>query len=386
MRVIPVLIGLLIVGTAEAKPNAPKKDAAKGPGPKMAAGMVVEGEKLTVRQIPDPSMGGMSVGAFLVPEKWRDQSKVVWNYGNDTPVQAWGSFENPANAETYFYFPMQEFYTLRPVLPGYRRQGEIVRGSTFLEPMKPANTAAMLVQKLRGRMPKFQMIGSKDLPELAAALALGPAAKGTKGVGVKVTYELDGKPVEEELYALYYLNNIPYDGPQGRTWQVNWGLLFPHSFRAPLGTLDKRRPVFAAISKSYKINPAWEARYKAISAYLVEQFNQQLKAGYDQIAAAGRLSQQISANNDRMLSAIDSRLKASQATSSPQARSANDKFSDYIRGVDTVDDPKYGTSQHSSTEQYHWTDGYGSYRHSNDGSYDPNRSENGGWTLMQPSR
>jgi curved DNA-binding protein CbpA len=180
---------------------------------------------------------------------------------------------------------------------------------------------------------------------------------------------------------------IPYDGPQGRTWQINWGLNSVHSFRAPTGTLDRRRPVFAAIARSFRPNPAWQQRLAAVNAFFQEQFNQQLQAGYDQIAAAGQLSRQISANNDAMLAAIDSRLRASRAASnSSSGRSANDKFSDYIRGVETVDDPYYGTSQHSNTETYHWTDGYGTYRHSNDPSYNPNASESSGWQLMTPTR
>jgi hypothetical protein len=146
--------------------------------------------------------------------------------------------------------------------------------------------------------------------------------------------------------------------------------------------------VFAAIAKSIRPNPAWTQRQAAINAYLTEQFNRQLQAGYDQIAAAGRLSRQISANNDAMLASIDARLQAARSSSGggAGARSANDKFDDYIRGVTTTDDPYYGTSQHSSNENYHWTDGYGSYRSSNDASYNPGQSESGNWTLMPQSR
>ena len=54
--------------------------------------------------------------------------------------------------------------------------------------------------------------------------------------------------------------------------------------------------------------------------------------------------------------------------------------------METVNDPMYGTSQHWSAEQYHWTDGYGSYRHANDATYNPNRHETGDWQLMEPVR
>jgi hypothetical protein len=253
----------------------------------------------------------------------------------------------------------------------------------------PAGRALlMFVQQTRGRMPNFKVIGGKELPELAKALNV-PKPEGRTGVAVKVTYDLNGKPVEEEFYSVPYSVDIPYDGPQGRSWQNNWGLDYLHSFRAPAGTLDKRRAVFAAITKSFRLNPAWQARAEAINNYLAQQFNAQLKAGYDQIAAAGRLSKQISANNDAMIASIDQQLQASRTSSGGGgggSRSSNDNFDDYIRGVETVNDPYYGTSQHSINEQYHWTDGYGNYRHSNDGTYNPNQHENGDWQLMTPAR
>jgi hypothetical protein len=101
------------------------------------------------------------------------------------------------------------------------------------------------------------------------------------------------------------------------------------------------------------------------------------------------LRQQTSANNDAMIASIDRQLQASRTSSSSSGsgtRSAADKFSDYIRGVDTVDDPYYGTSQHAYTEKYHWTDGYGRYRNSNDATYNPNQTEKGDWQIMQPVR
>ena len=63
-----------------------------------------------------------------------------------------------------------------------------------------------------------------------------------------------------------------------------------------------------------------------------------------------------------------------------------EKFDDYIRGVETVDDPYYGTSQQSADYQYHWTDGYGGYRNTNDPSYRPGQTEGGDWTLMPATR
>jgi hypothetical protein len=352
-----------------------------------AAGPVIGGEHFTIRTIIDRQQGGLAVGAFMAPAGWPDQSQVVWDYAHTSnPVTAAVKVENPADLEAFYLFPSLDLFWLQPDT-GHFSNGQNVGGLLHLRPMQPAATLTAFIQQVRQSFQNLRLIGSKDLPDLPAVLHL-PASPNQRGIGVKVTYDFNGRPAEEEFYAVYYSVDIPYDGPQGRTWQRDWGLRFLHSFRAPRGDLEKRRLVFAAIAKSFRPNPAWTQRQAAINAYLTEQFNRQLQAGYDQIAAAGRLSRQISANNDAMLASIDARLQASRTSSSgdgARGRSASDKFDDYVRGVDTTDDPYYGTSQHSSDESYHWTDGYGSYRNSNDASYNPGHSENGGWTLMPQS-
>ena len=349
-------------------------------------GLYLDGEHFTVRTIIDRQQGGMPVAVFVAPEHWVSHSQVIWNYADTSaPVHASAGAENPADAQAFYLFPSLDLFWLLPT--GYYRQGQNYLGQIYAQPMRPEALLAKFAEQMRGRQPGFRVIGSKSLPGLAAALNL-PASNAQQGVGLKVSYELDGKPIEEEFYGVYYHADIPYDGPQGRTWQTNWGLIAPHSFRAPAGVLDRRREVFTAISRSIRRNPAWQARLAAVNQYLAEQFNLQLQAGYDQIAAAGRLSQQISANNDAMLASIDSRLKTSPNGSSVTVggRGSADKFDDYVRGVETTDDPYYGTSQHANTESYHWTDGYGSYRNTNDGSANPNQTETGNWTLMQTTR
>jgi hypothetical protein len=328
------------------------------------------------------------LGVVAVPEKWQYNADVVWNYANvSNPVTLSSRAENPANVEAVFGYPNASFFYLRPAT-SYYAPGRNYSGIIFAGPQPPLPVLVSLIREARAGAPKLQFVGSKDLPGLPAALQM-PRSPNQRGLGVKVTYEVNGKPVEEEFYGVFDSIEIPYDGPQGRTYQINWGFTGLHSFRAPLGTLDQRRPVFAAIAKSFRPNPAWQQRQAAINKFLSDQFNRQLQAGYDAIAAAGRLSQQISANNDAMISSIDRQLQASRSAGSSgsggssEAREPAEKFDDYIRGVDTVDDPYYGTSQHSFNEEYHWTDGYGGYRNTNDPSYDPNQKENGSWTLMK---
>jgi hypothetical protein len=66
------------------------------------------------------------------------------------------------------------------------------------------------------------------------------------------------------------------------------------------------------------------------------------------------------------------------------ARSAADHWDDMIRGVDTVNDPSNGgTMQLSNLGQYHFTDGFGNYRTTDNPNYTPEKAgEVGTWTQM----
>jgi hypothetical protein len=344
----------------------------------------IMGEPFTTRVIEDP-MQRIPAGVVAAPASWAFASEIRWNYAHHSaPVTSSMSVVNPVNGEAVFGFPPALFFDLRP-RGGYFQTGQNYGGYVYAQPASPLDTLVRLIRQERGKHADLQFVGSKNLPGLAESLGL-PQSPNQQGVGIKVTYTLDGKPFEEEFYAVGFRVDVPYDGPQGRTYQINWGLVSPHTFRAPAGTLDKRRPVFAAIAKSYRPNPEWMARYNAVLRLLETEFNRQLQAGYDRIAAAAQLSRAISANNDAMLATIASQRQASRASASTEERNAASKFDDYIRGVMTVDDPYYGTSQQSNTKQFHWTDGYGAYRSSNDATYDPNRTEVGNWQQMRVVR
>ena len=117
-----------------------------------------------------------------------------------------------------------------------------------------------------------------------------------------------------------------------------------------------------------------------------------MRADAAEVAGARRRSAQLTASENQFLANVDRNLAASRASSAGAgsgggaARTGNDAQDDYIRGVETMNDPDTGTSQHSFLNQYHWTDGYGNYRNSNDASYDPNHAENGNWQLMTPAQ
>ena len=365
---------------ATSQPADPKSGPAPAP-----ARLTVGGERFTLRRILDYRLNDAVAFTFGAPEKWRDNSRVFWEFGNiNMPVTWVVTAENPTNEEAFFLFEPQQFFTIQPDR-GFYRDGYTACKVTKMRPGPPVQVLASFIRQTRAQMSNLKFVGSKELPDLPKSMGTHIASN-QRGLGVRVTYELNGKPVEEEFYAVYYLENIP----AGRDSQINWGLGTLHSFRAPLGSLDRRREVFCAIAKSFRGDPQWNQRALAIKQRLIAMWQVNFKANMDSIAAAGRLSKQMAANSDAFLASVDRGLVAARnpsgATSAPEHRTGADKQDDYIRGVDTVEDPVYGTSQHSLTEQYHWTDGYSNYRNSNDPNYDPNKHENGDWQLMPLAR
>jgi len=131
------------------------------------------------------------------------------------------------------------------------------------------------------------MVGGQafqDLPDLAKVLKLD-SAPNQHGVAIKIGYDLNGQPVEEAFFGVYYLSQGANEGVNaGMIKQTNWGFQALQSFRAPAGTLDKRMPMFCVIAKSLYVNPEWVRLSKAITDKMLADFNQKLKQGYDQSA------------------------------------------------------------------------------------------------------
>jgi hypothetical protein len=175
----------------------------------------VDGEPFTARKVVDRQQGGIVAYAFRAPEKWKDTSEVFWNYGNiNTPVTSSATVENPANEEAVFFFQPAMFFTFRPD-NGAWRDGYVSGGMVKARPQPPLPTLTEYVRRKRGALARFRFVGSKDLPDLPGALKVNMATD-QRGVAVKVAYELKGRPVEEEFYAVHCSQDLPAGGGQRR--------------------------------------------------------------------------------------------------------------------------------------------------------------------------
>jgi hypothetical protein len=388
------------------KPGATPAAPDTKPAP-AAATLSAAGEKFAERVITDTDHQGMRAATIHIPEKWSFESKIEWHYDRiEVPLIFSSHAENPDNAEAYFQYPLVRAEIV-DVAPQYRQYvphkskpgDRLPTGAIWSAPIPPMQALARFIQQVRPNAANLKWIGQQDLPDLAKALKMDPWP-GDHGVAIKISYDLNGQPVEEAFFGIYYISKQGTDGVSlgqlsmaaGALQQTNWGLRALQSMRAPAGTLDKRMPMFCVIAKSIYVNPEWVRLTKAINDKMMADFNQKLKQGYDQLRAAQAIMEQTMKQQAAFQANFDKQEEAFRNSGGVDdsflrdggKRSASDHWDDLIRGVDTVNDPSTGgTTQLSNLGQYHFTDGFGNYRTSDDPNYTPESAgEVGSWQLM----
>jgi hypothetical protein len=327
----------------------------------------------------DKTQGGLVVSTSAVPAGWNAVSNVEWKYSDASwPVRISARFTAPDGSAWVEWFSAECFYWLDPrntsVPVGGRSLGMIHKpGVTIQDAMR------YVLGRYRGQAQNLQILGFRPIPNLAQAH--GQQNVAGESVALRARYNYNGHTIDEEFYCMLTTGNrIPYHGPQGTTYEMHRVLGYVHSLGATDGKLDSVHPLLGFIASSARADPVWQRHYDEVQNQINQQFNANLARGYAQIAAAGALSRQISANNDSMIRSMD----AQRAATNRSMDRVNDNFSQYMRGTERVQDPYWGTSEQSYTNKYHWTDGQGNYQHSNDAGFNPNIGSNQNWQIMQP--
>lgn len=201
---------------SSAGPSVPAAASKAKPSPASKAGPepVIMGERFVKRTVVDTQQGGMTALTVHIPESWHFEGKIEWNYGwINVPVAASWHAKNPTNAEAYFQYPLLRMASMN-VAPRWRQivknpnPGERVpySGAIYMAPVPPLQAMAAFIKKTRGDVTNLKWLGQQDLPDLGKALRLDRATWSTyRGLAMKIGYDLNGKPVEEAFFGVYYL-------------------------------------------------------------------------------------------------------------------------------------------------------------------------------------
>jgi hypothetical protein len=228
-----------------------------------------------------------------------------------------------------------------------------------------------------------------DLPKAFPQLFKNTPPQG-EGICMRVSYELNGSPVDEEFYG--FMSSVQ-SIPSGNMVEYHRMMFLVHSLGAKAGKLESLRPLLGFMATSIEPNPAWQQRYGQIAKMQLDYYNRASAANYAQIRAAGERSRALSAQSDQFLHQIDANLAAQNNAqrSAPSGFSSNDNFYNHadqfdqsIRFTEHMKDMHGEVSDQYTDYNYHWTDGYGRFVHTDDPNLDPNRYLNGNYQQMTP--
>jgi hypothetical protein len=363
-----------------------------GPSESLAQG----GLNFTTYEVPDPNFGGIRVASISIPAGWRTSSQVQWDFTSaNYPVRVHVRVQSPDGKMWIDLLPMDAVYWMdflaRPIPFGQRSYGAVYAPNASIEQAMQH----LIVLPARGQMPGFQITAKRPVDVARLGQAFNYQNLRGEAMSMRVRYTLNGAPAEEDFFTIYTsVQTIPYTGPQGTTHEFHRMLLLSHAVGATDGLLASVYPLLGTVAASIRFDENYQRHIQAVQGFIIAQYDAYLQRGYDSIYAAGQLSRTISANNDALLSsmqqqrAAQTRADAARRAAAGGGTSPNDAFSQYIRGTTRMNDPYWGTSERDSNYSYHWTDGQGNYRASNDAGFNPNIGAGGGpnWQRMEPAR
>jgi hypothetical protein len=324
----------------------------------------------------DDPQTGIEAFRLLIPKGWRGEGGITWSADPALPARSDFRFYDPGGLSEFRVFPTRAFFWtdnrtfLATNPPGSLRFG------TRVAPPVDLRTAfrETLIPELRGRALGLRLVEEKEVPELAE-LAKGKPESGVRstaeGGKVRIEYEEDGRPMEEELYAAVSQFVIPLSGGalSGDYYINYWYIDYIFSFRAERGKLDAHSKTFQTMVYSFQVNP----RFFAKVANVRESLAQEAIRG---IHAVGNMGERIAR--------AGSVMRADQQSAWEERQEAQDRiarnFSDYVRGVERYNDPFAGKEVELPSGYGHaWANNLGEYIVTESPSYNPNIGSNLTW-------
>jgi len=332
--------------------------------------------RLKKTSVTDPMAGGVEAFSLLVPDGWRTEGGVLWRmeYSN-LATGRFRAFDPAGAAAALEIFPATP-YTWAEGGIAFFPPGSVYLGNVVQPPPRSAHDYVrdVLLPQHRSSAERLRIVSRERLSDVERALSQSGsnAAMGIETTvlaeRVRVEYRERGRDLEEDVYCV--LNVSTSSMMPG---SVFWSPDRLYSFRAEKGALDGNAPLLQAMASSVKISLPWFAQYQQV---LEMWRNREMQA----IRDAGALSRRISQLNDEILAMYRQSWEERQASSDR----VNREFGEYIRGVETYDDPsKSYPVELPSGYRNAWVSQSGEYVLSNDDGYNPNVGSTVNWSRMK---
>jgi hypothetical protein len=395
-------------GSAQPRNTSPAKSAPNAAAPAKASPFA--NIKLKAFDQIDHQLNMVAM-RLAIPEEWRGQAAMHWDAGHFyMPVNGNMRAQAPDGSSWVEFYQTVMFVWFDPVSERTYRQplGALAPSGAYHHPNVglPEALARYVIAPNRRNVRNARVVGYRPVDNLPAAFPhvfTDGAPPPGQSICMRLQYELDGVPVEEEFYGFMPRPDaIP--GPAGTEYHSY--ILLPHSVGAKSGKLESVRPLLGTIATSLARNPQW----LKVSGQLRKSINQQVAESIagggggvnSSVEMAKRISAQTHAKNEAFL-ANSAKWRATNLAPSPVRAPSygggsggvypsgatpdtlgSDGFDQYVRGTQHMMDQNGVVSDQTSGYNYHWTDGNSTFVHTNDGTFDPNSVFNRSFEQMRP--
>ncbi|NVO18907.1 MAG: hypothetical protein HXX13_04355 [Bacteroidetes bacterium] len=322
---------------------------------------------------------GIEAFSFLMPSEWKFDGGMNWILDNPAmpSVTSFRVF-NPKGKEEFEVFPNHcYFWTNNPQLLGMFPVGSKYFGSSVLQPISARDALKQVIlSEERSQVQGLSITKDEDLPELATAVGAGKQSIGgpkPTGAKLRIIYQKNGIPMEEEFYGVTECITFPVQSMFGTYYNTIWYIDYIFSFKAERGNLERNSKIFQTITASFKLNPKWYAKYSHVIEYMAQQ---QIR----QIHSVGEFSRMLSQMSDQMsneqLQQFESRGEVYDKVS--------EKFSDNMLGIDRYFDPHESRQVELPSGYNHaWSNNNGEYIMTDNPNFNPNENSNLHWEPME---
>ena len=345
----------------------------------------------------DQQLNGIPAVRIALPDGWKGSSRLDWNINAFYhPVQEHLRAEAADGESWYEFYGTEMFCWLNQAHdkgPWGRRDPSGAIHHPFVS--LPEALARYVIAPNRRSVKNLKILGYRPCNLPKAFPHTFPADAKGNGICMRVSYERDGSPMEEEFFSFM----PPPDAlPGGPGWTEYHSYMFmTHSLGAKAGRLESARPLLGFIATSLEANPEWVNRFSQIHKAQQQKVAQGIARDRASIQMAKQLGAQAHASNEASIQRTESylaqsRAQQAQAHASYSASSNDtfekraDGFNQYLRGTEHMQDQNGVVSDQYTDYNYHWTDANGTFVHTNDPGFDPNQYLNGSFQQMTPVR